>query len=288
MVLESVLFGLAAGLGLGVSDLGAAALTRRVNALQVAVSVQLAAVVLMSPFLLAQSGIGSLSAVQWLELVGLAAGALVFYLAFYRAVQLGPVAIVGPILAAHAAVVVVMAVLLLDEHLSTWQAVSIAATIGGIVLASVDLTSLGRGQRLVGAGVILGVVASVAVGLWQFGIGALSRELGWFLPLYLSRLLMLGGLLPLGAARRALPWQGMGRLAAFGAVAVAVVETGSLFAFTRGAQIGVLSIVGAASAVYSAVPIVGGILLFNERLAANQVVGLVAVVAGVVALVALT
>ena len=284
MVLESILFGLASGLGLGVSDLGAAALTRRVGVMPAAVSIQLAAVVVMSPYLFVEFGIGALSAIQWLEVTGLAGGVLAFYLAFYRALQLGPMAIIGPILAAHTVIIVVLAVLLLGEKLSVWQAVSISTIIGGIILASVDVASLSTDQRFVGVGVILAVVASITVGLWQFGIGALSKELGWFLPLYLSRLLMLGGLLPLGAARGAWPWRKMTRLMASGTVAVAVLEAGSLFAFTRGAQVGVLSIVGAASAVYPVVPIVGGILLFKERLATNQVIGLGAVVVGLIAL----
>ena len=105
------------------SDLGAAALTRRVGALRAAGSVQLAAVVVMSPYLFVASGVGSLSVIEWLELVGLAVGAIVFYLAFYRALQLGPVAIVSPILAAHAAIVVIMAVFVLGEHLSASEAV---------------------------------------------------------------------------------------------------------------------------------------------------------------------
>jgi uncharacterized membrane protein len=288
MVLESILFGLASGQGFGVSDLGAAAVTRRVGVLRAAVSIQLVAVAVMSPYLLVESGIGALSAIEWLELGGLAGAALVFYLAFYRALQLGPVAIISPILAAHTAVVVVLAVLFLDEHLSAWQSVSIAVTIGGIVLASVDTASLGSGQRIVGAGVALALFISVAAGMWQYGIGALSRDLGWFLPLYLTKLFMLGGLVPLGAARGAWPWRRTTRLVACGTVGVALVETGSLFAFTRGAQIGILSIVAASSAVYPVVPIIGGIVLFNERLAANQVVGLAVMLVGLVGLGAVT
>jgi hypothetical protein len=73
MVLESILSGLASWLGLGVSDLGAAALTRRVGVLWAAVSFQMAAVVVMSPYLFLESWKGSLLAIEWLELAGLAA-----------------------------------------------------------------------------------------------------------------------------------------------------------------------------------------------------------------------
>ncbi len=284
MVFESILLGLVSGLGVGISDVGAAAVTRRLGVLRTAVSVQLAAVAMMTAFLLWESGVGSLSRVQWLEMAGLGVGAFAFYLAFYRAIQIGPVAIVTPILAAHSVIVVVMAVLLLGERLNNWQMASVATIIGGIVLASVDVSSLGPGQRIVGTGVIIALFLTVAVGMWQFGIGALSRELGWFLPLYLSRVMMLGGLLPFGAARGAIPWRGMSARMAAGTVGVAVLETASLFAFTRGAQIGVLSIVAAASAVYPLVPIMGGLVLFKERLAPSQIVGLAAVIVGLVGL----
>ena len=73
MVLESILFGLASGLGLGGADIGAAALTRRVGVLWAAVSFQMAAVVVMSPYLFVESEIGSLLVIEWLELAGLAA-----------------------------------------------------------------------------------------------------------------------------------------------------------------------------------------------------------------------
>ena len=284
MVFESILLGLVSGLGVGISDVGAVAVTRRLGVLRTAVSVQLAAVAMMTAFLPWESGVGSLSRVQWLEMAGLGVGSFAFYLAFYRAIQIGPVAIVTPILAAHSVVVVVMAVLLLGERLSNWQMASIATIIGGIVLASVDVTSLGHGQRAVSTGVIIALFLTVAVGMWQFGIGALSKELGWFLPLYLSRVMMLGGLLPFGAARGALPWRGMSPGLAAGTVGVAVLETASFFAFTRGAQIGVLSIVAAASAIYPLVPIMGGLVLFKERLAPSQAVGLAVVIVGLVGL----
>lgn len=284
MIIESIFFGIASGLGIGASDVGAAAVTRRVGVLRTAVSVQVAVVLIMTPLLLIESAVGTISWVQWLAMAGLGLGGIAFYLAFYRAVQIGPVAIITPILAANSMIVVIMGVLLLGDVLSNWQLASISTIIGGIILSSVDLSSLSNGQKMIGTGVIIALVLTVAVGMWQFGLGALSQELGWFLPAYLSRIMTVGGLLPFAAVRGALPWRGMSTRMAAGTFIVAMLEAASLCAFTRGAQIGVLSIVAAASAVYPMVPIMGGLVLFKERLAPSQIIGIIAVIVGLVGL----
>ena len=80
------------------------------------------------------------------------------------------------------------------------------------------------------------------------------------------------------------PWQQLTVPLALGVGAVGVLETASLLAFARGAEIGVISIVAAASTVYPVVPILGGVFIFRERLTPTQMTGLVVVVAGLVML----
>lgn len=149
-----------------------------------------------------------------------------------------------------------------------------------MVLLSVDVQSLKSGQNILGLGIVLALFASVTVGVWQYSIGVLSRDLGWFLPLYVSRLFLLTMLVPLAAWRRTWPWQGMTWPVGATVVVVAVLESGALFAFSRGAEIGLISIVGAASTVYPIIPILGGFYLYRERLAPNQLVGLLVIVVG--------
>ena len=67
-------------------------------------------------------------------------------------------------------------------------------------------------------------------------------------------------------------------------VAAGILETGGLFAFTRGAEIGVISIVAAASTIYPVLPVLGGLLVFRERLIPTQTLGIVVVVIGLVIL----
>ena len=228
-----------------------------------------------------------LSALRVLDLAtlgGLTTVVVFFYVAFYRALQLGPIALVSPIVAAHSIVVVTLAITFLDESISGLQFGAIAVTIAGVAIAAVDWRAIRSGTAIMSAGVALAVVVSLMAGFWQFGISVLSKDLGWFVPVYLTRVFMVGLLVPVVVVRREWPWRNLGRGLAAMVVAVALLETLSLFAFTRGAEIGIVSIVAAASTAYPVVPIVGGILLFRERLSVLQFSGLFVAVVGLMGL----
>ena len=65
-----------------------------------------------------------------------------------------------------------------------------------------------------------------------------------------------------------------------GVVAIGLTETAGLFAFARGAEVGVMSIVAAASITYPIIPILGGLFIFKEELRFTQFVGLALALAG--------
>ena len=91
-------------------------------------------------------------------------------------------------------------------------------------------------------------------------------------------------LVPVLAVRRSWPWQRLTLPLALGVLAVGVLETASLLAFARGSEVGVISIVAAASTVYPLVPILGGVFIFHERLAPTQIGGLAVVIVGLLLL----
>ena len=284
MVLQSVIFGLLSALGLGFSDLVGAAVTRRLGVLRIALGVHLSSVAMTTIYLVAAASLDVISFRHWGALVGLSVMGFALYLGFYRALQLGPVAIVSPIVSTNAVVVVLLAMVFLGERLSAGQAVGVAATIAGVVLASVDLSGVRSGDSLIGRGVLIALAATLGIGLWSYSIGVLSKDLGWFLPIYVNRLLTLAILAPVSVARRAWPWQRLTKTVGVGLALVAILETGSLFAFARGAEVGVISILAAASTTYPIVPILGGVLFFRERLAMSQWVGLAIVLVGLLVL----
>ena len=248
---------------------------------------QLLGVAGMSVFALVTGQLETLEATDIVRMAGLTVLVMFFYLGFYKALQVGPIALVGPIVAAHSAMVVILAVVFLGESVSNWQIVAIGAIVAGVATASIDVKALRSGRTAIGLGVILAIVVSIAAGFWQFAIAAFSREIGWFAPVFLTRLFMVGMLVPVVAIRRERLWSGLDLKLTVGIVSVAVLETLSLLAFTRGSEIGIVSIVAAASTAYPIIPIIGGIVLFKERLAPVQFAGLFVVSLGLLALILL-
>jgi uncharacterized membrane protein len=68
------------------------------------------------------------------------------------------------------------------------------------------------------------------------------------------------------------------------AAAAGVTDIIGVVAYSRGSELGLISIVAAVSATFTLIPVAGGILLFSERPAPNQLVGLVLVIGGLVTL----
>lgn len=284
MVVQSVLFGLAFAIGIGVADVISAGLTRSLGVLRTVFWLQLLGVGGMLVFALFTGQLDTIEVNHVLLMAGLTVVVVFFYLGFYKALQLGPIALVGPIVAAHSPVVVVLAVIFLGERISEWQVAAVVAVICGVVMASVDVQALRSGRTVIGLGVGLAIGVSIAAGFWQFAIAAMSREMGWFAPVFFTRLFMVCILVPVVAARREQPWVGLNRKLAAAIIVVAALETLSLLAFTRGSQIGIVSIVAATSTAYPLIPIVGGIVLFKERLSSIQFAGLFVVSLGLLGL----
>ena len=284
MVAQSVLFGLAFAIGIGVADVISAGLTRSLGVLRTVFWLQMLGVGGMLVFALFTGQLDTIEVNHVLLMAGLTVVVVFFYLGFYRALQLGPIALVGPIVAAHSPVVVVLAVIFLGERISEWQVAAVVAVVCGVVMASVDVQALRSGRTIIGLGVALAIGVSIAAGFWQFAIAAMSREMGWFAPVFFTRLFMVCILVPVVAARRDQPWVGLNKKLAAAIVVVAALETLSLLAFTRGSQIGIVSIVAAASTAYPLIPIIGGIVLFKERLSSTQFAGLFVVSLGLLGL----
>ncbi len=196
----------------------------------------------------------------------------------------GPVAIVSPISAAHSAIPIVLAVIFLGERMNIGQSVGATAAVCGIVLAALDLRALKSGTSLVGKGTLLALAAMLTFGLVLYFLALLSRDLGWFIPAYVLRMMSVALVAPVSVARREPPWRGITSWVVAGIVLLGLFDIGGAFAFARGAEIGQISIVAAASSGYPLVAIGGGILLFRERLALSQIAGIVSILAGLVLL----
>lgn len=269
--------GICAALAWGLVDIAVVMLSRRASALIVTLAVHGAGLVLLGLLALALREPLILSPLQWAAVIALGPVAGLAYWAFYRALALGPVAVVSPILSANGAVVVLLAVVVLGEDLTTRQAAGCALVLGCVMLASVQL---GARRTKGGGGTRLALVASTAFGVYLFGLVVLAGSLGWLTPILLTRA---GGVAMLAALARRTPERALAVLGSGGlvlAAAAGALEALGYLLFNRGAELGQAAITSASASVYPLVPMAFGLVALRERLAPHQVVGVAGVLVG--------
>jgi drug/metabolite transporter (DMT)-like permease len=277
---SGVVLGTSAALCWGVVDVAIALLARRAPFVTVAVVVQGASVVMLVALAVALGDVPELSVGQWVAVAALGPIGTVAYLAFYKALQLGPIAIVSPIASANGAVVVVLAVILLGDPLSGTQALGAGVVVCCVVLAAVELGERVPADPINGDGIRLALLATVLFGGYLFALAALAEPLGWLLPILLTRVTGLPLVAAIVARRRERPWRLLGPGAVTIACAVGWLDSAGFLLFNRGAEIGQAALTSAAAAAYPLVPIACGLLLLHERLRAYQAVGVAGVLAG--------
>jgi len=280
-----VIYGLGAALGWGLADLWAAMAGRRIGSGRTVVVAQVSSSLVLSLIVLAvRPDLGGLGRVAgWLVPSSLLAAAA--YATLYRALELGPVAVVSPVLASYAVIPVLLAVVLLGESLGPWQAAGVAVTISGAILTSTDLRALLAGTAERAAGLTLAIVSTLLFGVATFAMGWASQRAGFLPSLWLARLSIAAVFLVAAVVIRSRGGAGEERVrrrrSALGlATAVGLVDLLGGLSYVRGAEVGLVSIVTAASATYPLLPVLGGVALLKERPAPNQYLGIAMVIGG--------
>jgi drug/metabolite transporter (DMT)-like permease len=208
--------------------------------------------------------------------------AVVAYMGFYKALELGPISIVSPIVSAFGAVVVLLALVVLGDSLTAVQAIGCVVVLSCVLVASIETS----GSDHVGAiGIALSLVACFAFGLYLFLQGKLADELGWLLPILVSRVaavLMLCALLAVMPGPE--PRHALGVAGVAGCAATGALEASAYLFFNRGAELGEIALTGAAVSAYPVIPILVGLFALHERVARHQLVGVAGVLVGMVVL----
>lgn len=278
-----MLFGLLAALGWGTADLMAAFAGRRIGSsrtVAIAQVVSLAALVAIG-WMFGQGFSAGGTAVAVLVANGVLAAAA--YITLYRALELGPVALVSPIVAAYAAISIPLAVVFKGEILGSVLVFGIMLTIGGVVAAATDPRAL-RG-RLFQAGIPWAFASMALFGVATFVLGDWSQRIGWYPASLLSRVGNVGGVLLFAWAVRRRPAPGpVTPQAVAMSAAVGVADIAGVIAYARGTQLALISVVTAASAAFILIPVAGGLVLLKERPAVTQLAGVAAVLVGLVLL----
>ena len=284
-----MIFGLGAAIGWGLADLFAAFSGRRIGSWATVVLAQFAASVLMTIVLLAVrpswNGFSDVLPVLAVNTIFI----VVAYLTLYRALEIGRIAVISPVLASYAVIPVLLAVVLLDESLSGVQITGIAITILGAILTSTDLRALREGTHTMPKGLPWAFASVVLFGVATYTIGWASQRTDpvpvlWFERVTAAAVFGLGALVfrfrrGFALTQRPLPVAAVGLAFALGSV-----DVGGTLSYAYGASVGLVSIVTAVSATYPLIPVFGGIKLFGEWPSGTQYAGVAMVVAGLLLL----
>jgi drug/metabolite transporter (DMT)-like permease len=279
-----VIFGLTAALGWGVADFGAAVVGRRLGSFTTAVTAHMAGLLTLLVLVVGLRPTWSTPPVviAWMAGNGIiAAGA---YLLLYRALELGPVALVSPVVAAYAVITIALAVTFLGESLPGIVTIGAFTTVVGVVLTSTDLRKLRRPSPIGRSGLRYAIGSMALFGVATFLLGRYAKEVGWLPALTLSRAFSTASLVGVAVFVRGARGDGLVISAVAGAALVGVIDVLGGAAYARGTELGYLSIVSAASAIFPLIPVVGGIMLLRERPAASQLAGVTLVVGGLLLL----
>jgi drug/metabolite transporter (DMT)-like permease len=150
----------------------------------------------------------------------------------------------------------------------------------GQIASKTDRDHESRPVAAPAVGAAFGLAAALCYGVGGFMIGRYTRDFGWLVPVVVARggaMVLLLGLLatPLRGSvgpRRGpgIPW----------ALAAGLADAAGLIFFARGDQVGLVAVTAAVSSAYPVIPLVGGLLLFRERMAGQQIGGTILILAG--------
>jgi len=308
-------YGLLSALSWGVSTLLAAVAARRIGTLRTVVLGEAAGMVgYLILFYLGHFSLRGVGSTAWLLILGGVIG-VGGYLALYRGLESGHIGLVSAISACYGGVIAVLSVVLLREQLTVTATVGIVATVVGVMAAvmrrastsipaapasmdpadgvSAPVTAVptepapATAPAMVAApaiGAAFGLAAALCYGVGGFMIGRYTRSLGWLVPVVVAR----GGAMVLLLGLLATPLRGpAGTRLVPGlawALAAGVFDAAGLIFFARGGQVGLVAVTAAVSSAYPVIPLVGGLLIFRERLLPQQVGGAILILGGLILL----
>lgn len=170
---------------------------------------------------LASRKIGNILTLFWMQLFGFLVGGLYFlfnsnslslhsvvqfvpilfliaifqviaYLSFYKGLEKGQVSLVSPLGASWSLITVILSIIFLKEVLKTSQLFAIVLITSGIFIISVNLSDLVKNKSLqLLTGVKEGIISMFGWGISLFLLIFVSKEMGWFLPAFIFRFLIL-------------------------------------------------------------------------------------------------
>ena len=271
----AVALALAASLSWGLADFGGGLGARRTQLIWVLVVSQIAGLVLVGAMYLAtQPSPPTTHDLAWGVLAGVFG--VTGLAAFYRALAVGAMGVVGPI-SATGAIVPIAYGLARGERPSALQAVGIAIAVIGVIAASLEPLPEGAGRQLA-AGVGFSLIAALGFGGSLLGLNRVSQAgVVWgtlTLRLTVVPIVLVPALLMRPGAAKLRPLLPL-------LIATGLFDTGANLLYGAASRHGLISVVAVLGALYPVVLVALAYAVLHERISPLQLGGVALALAGV-------
>lgn len=201
----------------------------------------------------------------------------------YKGLKIGHVSVITPIVACWSVVTAILSVIFLNEKLTGLQIAGIVFAITGAILTSIKLEDLKKSKR---AKLIMGIeyaiITAVAWGIGFTITAVIVERLGWFLPMFFNKTIVVFYLLIYaGIARKKMAFP---RQVILWILLIGILEAVAISAYGIGLTHEYSAVMAPISAAYPMVTIILARIFFRETLGMNQKIGILAVIAGLVLL----
>jgi drug/metabolite transporter (DMT)-like permease len=276
----AILGGLVAALMWGTATVSSSRASRMVGATSTVAGVMLVGFVVALP-IAAFAGVPrnlGLGDIAWLAVSG--TGNVIGLLLEYRGLRIGKVGVVAAIASTEGALTAVLAIVF-GEHVTRGTAVLLAVIAVGVVLASIAPDDGVRvGERRIGLAALFGLGAAVAFAVSLYATARVGKVVSVPWILVAARIV--------GVVAIAVPAAVRGRLRFERSVLPLVTlsglcELGGFAAFTFGSRHGI-AVTAVLASQFAALSAIAAYLLFHERLAPVQLLGVATIVVGVTVL----
>lgn len=208
---------------------------------------------------------------------------VIAYLYFYKGLEKGQVSLVSPLGASWSLITVLLSIIFLKEVLKLNQLFAILLILAGIIIISVNIKEFIKNKSLqLLIGVKEGIISMIGWGVSLFLLIPVSQELGWFLPAFMFRLFILLILVSFSfySKKRLLPKTS--KFPWLLLITIGVFDICAFFSYSFGVSSAFGSIVAPISSANTLVTIVLGLIFLKERINKRQLVGIGAIVCGLV------
>ncbi|MBS1266074.1 MAG: hypothetical protein MAG795_00039 [Candidatus Woesearchaeota archaeon] len=277
-MIEAVMFGLIAMLFWGFSDFFSAIVAKHIDCYKNLFWSQLIgiAIMLLYPIFLGFA-IPSPKSVLFIIIAALAnVVALIF---FYTGLSKGMVSIISPISSGWPIVTVMLSLIFFKETLQMYQIIGILLVIFGTIIISIKKLK----KNKITKGAEYGLVAMICWGISLFVISQLSQELGWYFPVFYSKItaLILISVYVIITGRKLLfkEKQSITPLMLSG-----ILMSIAFVSYGYGVTKGYTSIVAPVSAAYTGITVILARIFLKEKLKKTQFVGIAMILVALIIL----